>query len=161
AILLFNKGNTSPVVSGNSNNRAFFHDGSLHNDQLRIDLSNVAPPPDGQTYFGWLEDTSLNALPLGELPVHNGSISFLYQGDSKHTNLISITQGILITTEDIGKTPRGPSDHKIYQASFDPQLLDSLKYLLYATPGLPNQQSIVATILDTLHSIDDKAGSIV
>jgi serine/threonine protein kinase len=156
AILLLNKGNVNPIASGNSSNRVFFQDGTLHNDQLRINMQNIAPPPNGQTYFAWLQDTQ----PLGALSVRNGSISFLYQGDGK-TNLIAITQGVLITTEDIGKTPQGPSDHKVYQASFDPQLLDGLKSLLYATPGLPGQQSVVATIQDTLHSIDDKAGSIV
>lgn len=160
AIFLLTKGNTNQAASGNGGNRVFFQDGTLHNDQLRINLQNIAPPPDGQTYFAWLRDTTQQTQPLGALSAQNGNVSFVYQGDSKHTNLISITQGILITTEDIGKTPQVPSDHKVYQASFDPQFLDGLKYLLYATPGLPDQQSIVATILDTLHSIDDKAGSI-
>jgi serine/threonine protein kinase len=160
AFFLSNKGNANPTASGNSSNRVFFQDGTLHNDQLRINMQNIAPPPDGQTYFAWLEDAALQTQPLGALAVQNGSVSFLYQGDSKHTNLISITQGILITTEDIGQIPQKPGTHKVYQAFFDTQLRDSLKYLLYATPGLPGQQSIVATILDTLHSIDDKAGSI-
>jgi serine/threonine protein kinase len=161
AMFLFNKGGANPAVAGNGNNRVFFQDGTLHNDQLRITLQNVAPPPNGQTYFAWLQDTTQHAQPLGTLSVQNGSVSFLYQGDGTHTNLISITQGILITREDIGKTPPGPSDNKVYQASFDPQFLDGLKHLLYSTPGLPSEQSIVATIQDTLHSIDDKAGSIV
>src|SRR5437762_1499325 len=159
AIFLQNKGNANPT--SNSNNSVFFQDGSLHNDQLRINLQNIAPSPNGQTYFAWLQDTTQHTQPLGPLSVQNGSTSFLYQGDAKHTNLISITQSILITTEDTGKTPQSPSDHKVYQASIDPQLWNGLKSLLYATPDLPDQQSIVATLLDTLHSIDDKAGSIV
>jgi serine/threonine protein kinase len=161
AILLSNKGNGNPAASSNSSNRIFFQDGSLHNDQLHIDMQNIAPPPDGQTYFVWLQDTAQQLRPLGALSVQNGKASFMYQGDSKHTNLISLTQGVLITTEDVGKTPQGPSDHKVYQASFDPQLSEGLRNLLYATPGLPGQQSVVATLEDTLHSIDDKAGSIV
>ncbi len=160
-IFLFNKGNANPAVAGNGNNRVFFQDGTLHNDQLRINLQNVAPPPNGQTYFAWLQSTTQHTQSLGALSVQNGGVSFLYQGDGTHTNLISITQGILITREDIGKTPQGPSDNKVYQASFDPQLLDGLKRLLYSTPGLPSGQSIIATIQDTLHSIDDKAGSVV
>ena len=160
-IFLFNKGNTNPAVAGNGNDRVFFQDGTLHNDQLRINLHNVAALPDGQTYFAWLQDTTQHTRPLGALSVQNGSVSFLYQGDGTHTNLLAITQGILITREDIGKTPQGPGDNKVYQASFDPQLLDGLKQLLYSTPGLPTGQSVVATIQDTLHSIDDKAGSIV
>jgi serine/threonine protein kinase len=160
AIFFLNKGNVNPIASGNGSSRVFFQDGTQHSDQLHFDVQNVAPPPDGQTYFAWLQDTAQQTRPLGALAVHNGRISFIYQGDGK-TNLIAITQGILITTEDIGKTPQGPGDHKVYQASFDPALLDGLRSLLYATPGLPDQQSVVAVILDTLHSIDDKAGSIV
>ena len=160
AVFLLNRGNVNPIASGNSNNRVFFQDGTQHNDQLRFDMQNVAPPPDGQTYFAWLQDTAQHTRPLGALSVQNGKISFLYQGDGA-TNLIAITQGILITTENIGQTPQSPSDHKVYQASFDAQLLNGLRSLLYATPGLPDQQGVVATIRDTLHSIDDKAGSIV
>jgi len=157
---LFNKGKVAPTATGGSNNRVFFQDGTWHNDQLRINMQNVPPPPDGQTYFAWLQDTAQHSRPLGALPVSNGSILFLYPGDGK-TNLLSVMQGVLITTEDVGMAPQAPSDHKVYQASFDPQLLEGLKSLLYATPGLPDQQSVVAAILDTLHSIDDKAGSVV
>jgi serine/threonine protein kinase len=155
----FYKGSTAnPAAPGN---RAFLQDGTLHNDQLRINMQNIAPPPDGQTYFAWLKDPAQHTQPLGALSLQNGNISFLYQGDAKHTNLMAIMQGVLITTEEVGKTPEVPSNHKVYQASFDPQLLDGLKYLLYATPGLPDQKSVIATIEDTLQSIDDKAGSIV
>jgi serine/threonine protein kinase len=160
AIFLLNRGNTNPIASGNSSNRVFFQDGTQHNDQLHFNMQNVAPPPDGQTYFAWLQDTAQHTRPLGALSVRNGRSSFIYQGDGK-TNLIASTQGILITTEDVGNTPQVPGDHKVYQASFDPPLLEGLKSLLYATPGLPDQQSVVAVILDTLHSIDDKAGSVV
>lgn len=160
AVILFNKGGANPVATGNSNDRVFFQDGTLHNDQLRINMQNVASPPDGQTYFAWLEDTEQHARPLGPLPVQNGNITFLYQGDGK-TNLMGITQSVFITTENVGQTPQAPGAHKVYEATFDPQVMGELRALLYATPGLPDQQSVVAALLDTLHSIDDKAGSVV
>jgi serine/threonine protein kinase len=162
AFLLSNKGNAHQVVTVTGPDRVFFQDANgSHSNQLQINMQNVPDPPGGKTYFAWLQTTDQQSLPLGALSVQNSNVSFMYLGDSKRTNLISITQGILITTEDAGATPKNPSDVKVYQASFDTQLLDNLKYLLYATPGLPGQQSVLATILDSLHSIDDKAGSIV
>jgi eukaryotic-like serine/threonine-protein kinase len=158
-LLNYNDNKLNTVINGNGH--IFFQDSSLHNDQLRIMLENVSSPPNGKTYFAWLLDPDQNSKALGAITTLNGGGMLIYQEDKQHTNLISIMQSIVITTEDSGTTPQTPSDNKVYLATLNPKLSDGLKSLLYATPGLPPQQSIVATILDTIHSIDDKAGSIV
>ena len=152
---------TTPTTTTNTGNHVFFQDGTLRSDQLHIDMQNIAAPPDGQTYFAWLQTTDNQSQPLGPLTVQDGGIiSFTYPGDSKHTNLISITQGVLITTENAGTTPQTPGT-KVYQAQFDQQLVNGLRNLLVSTPGLPDQQSVVTKIYATMLDIDDKAGSIV
>jgi serine/threonine protein kinase len=159
-LLNHNNANQTNTVT-NGNGHIFFQDSILHNDQFRIMLEHVPNPPNGKTYFAWLLDSNQNTKALGAIKIQNGTGTLVYQEDKQHTNLIAITQSVVITTEDSGISPQTPSDNKVYQATLNPKLSDGLKSLFHATPGLPPQQSIVATILDTIHSIDDKAGSIV
>jgi hypothetical protein len=46
---------------------------------------------------------------LGRLSVNNGSLHFLYPGDSQNTDLLGITSRLLITEESASTTPVGPS----------------------------------------------------
>lgn len=140
----------------------FFQDDALgHDDVLRIEMQNMPAPPQGKSYFAWLQDSSNHTLPLGEMNMQNGSISFTYPGDSKHTNLISIAQGFLITEEDSGSQPTAPTGATVYRAAFDTMALQYIKNILYATPGLPAQQSVIDNLFETIKSMNDKAGSIV
>src|ERR1019366_630841 len=97
---------------------------------------------------------------LGPLSVQNGSIIYTYPGNNQHTNLLTTIQNLSITQENSGRTPQTPSNQVVYQAQFDNGLLPSLKNILYATPSLPKNQSVVAVLLDTIKSMNDKAGSI-
>jgi len=154
--LFLNKG-TAATAPG----QVFFQDDALgHNDQLRIEISNIANPPGGSGYAAWLQDTNNDATYLGTLPVNNGKISYLYTGNAKHENLLSFAQGILITTENAGSTPQNPGGHIVYQAAFNNMLLPHIKNLLYSTPGLPEKQAVTASMFETIKSINDKATSI-
>ena len=83
-------------------------------------------------------------------------------GDSNHTNLLATIQGVLVTLENAGNTtPRTPSTHKVYQASFAAASLQYIKHILYMQPGFPTRASLIAGLFETLSGINDKAGSIV
>ncbi len=157
ANLFLNKGAQASVPG-----QVFFQDDALgRNDQLRIELSNIANPPAGSNYVAWLQDTNHNAEYLGILPVDNGKISYLYPGNAKHDNLLSFAQGIIITSESAGNTPKNPGNHIVYQAMYDSAILPDLKNLLYSTPGLPAKQAVTSSMFETIKSINDKAVSIV
>src|SRR5207245_1741704 len=101
----------------------------------RFDIHNVTPPPDGQSYFAWLQTTEQQNLLLGQLTVQNQTISFIYPGDDRHTNLLSIMQGILITQEDANNDhPDAPQGKAIYRGSYKAATLQDLSNILYATP---------------------------
>lgn len=140
---------------------AFFLDDALeHNDQIRIEMQNVPAPANGKSYVAWFQDENGLMQPLGPLTLQNGSITYTYPGDKTHSNLLTKIQGFSITQESSGSTPQTPSSQTLYQAQFDNNTLPYLKNILYATPGLPNHQSVVADLLETIKSLNDKAGSI-
>ncbi len=151
-----------PPFTTNGPGHIFFQDDAFgQNDELRIDMQNVVGLPMGKSYFAWLQDRTGYTRPLGPLHIQNGQISFIYPGDNIHRNLLGTMQGLFITTIDQGSQPQFPDEsNKVYQASFDANILASLKNILYQTPGLPNNESITSEILDTIWSINDKAVSI-
>ncbi len=107
----------------------FFQDDALgQNDQLGIDMHNIPNPPSGKSYFAWLQNTNGDTSPLGALTIQNSHIAFTYAGNSTHTNLLATMQGLFITTENKGNEPQIPNEsNKVYQASFDSNILCSLK----------------------------------
>ena len=100
-------------------------------DQLEIDLHNIPDPQPGKSYYAWLlgdKHPSVEANPLepplqapppillARLSVSNGTVHFLYKGDTQHDNLFSVTSRFLITEEDSNTTPRGPlADHSTWR----------------------------------------------
>ncbi len=159
ASLLYGKQQTAVI---NTTGQAFFQDDAQGmNDQLRLEIPNISAPPDGKTYVSWLHTDTNQIVPLGPLMLQNQNASLIYQGSGKHTNLLTHTRGILVTLEDSGKRPSKPSGQTVYQGSFDPQVLSHLKNILYATPQLPGHQSVIKGLLDTIRSMNDKAGSVV
>lgn len=144
----------------------FFQDDALgRNDMLRIQMQNISAPPAGKSYYAWLQSTARSAIPLGPLTVQNGSSTLLYPGDGNHTNLLSVISGFYITLENSGSKPQTPTGHKVYQGTFDPAILPYIKNILYLLPSfpssLPTKVGIVAGLLETIKSINEKAGSIV
>ncbi len=148
---------TNKTMSGH----IFFQDDtSGHNDQVHIEMQNVPTPAAGRSYFAWLQNMNNQAVSLGQLPWQNGTISYTYPGDKQHSNLLAMTQGFSITLEQSNSNPQAPSGKTIYQASFDNGTLPYIKNILDITPGLPGNQSVVAGLLETIKSMNDKADSI-
>jgi eukaryotic-like serine/threonine-protein kinase len=140
----------------------FFQDDALgHDDTLRLDMPQISPPPQGKTYITWIRDSSHHVLSLGPLTIRNGSASLLYSGDGAHTNLLSVVQSITVTLEDNVSQLTTPRGVIVYQASVDTASFQYIKNILYETPTLPAQQSVIVDLFETIKSMNDKAGSIV
>lgn len=122
-------------------------------DEVELDLSNIPLPAPGKSYYAWLlSDDSVEGKTflLGQLQVTNGSVHFHYPGDAQHTNLLEVTNRLLVTEEDAEVTPDMPSLDKStwrYIAEFPQKpnpadtehhfsLLNHLRHLLAADPKL-------------------------
>jgi hypothetical protein len=172
ALFVFARGNTRTAsVTPIAGYIYFLNSGQLYvnnnqgiNDEVLIDLHNIASPPPGKSYYAWLlGDKNLSEVPgvsLGELSVDQGNIHFLYPGDQAHTNLLNDMSRFVITEEDANTTPDNPlldpstwryygeivqipSVRDVYHFS----LLDHLRHLLVQAPelaalGLPGGLSI-------------------
>ena len=82
-------------------------------DEVQVDLSNVARPAPGKSYYAWLlgdkNQGEAIAIFLGALAVNNGGAHLFYTGDRSHTNLLAFTSRFLVTEEDSSVTPVAPS----------------------------------------------------
>jgi serine/threonine protein kinase len=120
--VLSNQASTPPITRPNPlvGHAFFVSSGQLAasgnqsiNDELQINLSGIADPAPGKSYYAWLlKDKSIpdaTALLLGEIVVAHGSAHLLYPGDAQHTNLLDITSRVLITQEDANIVPVNPS----------------------------------------------------
>jgi hypothetical protein len=122
-------------------------------DEVELDLSNIPNPSAGKSYYAWLlndDPVEGKALLLGQLQVNHGLVHFQYGGDQQHTNLLEVTNRLLVTEEDAGITPITPSLDKStwrYMAEFPqkPNPLDTvhhfsqlshLRHLLASDPTL-------------------------
>jgi serine/threonine protein kinase len=99
-----------------SSGQIFEHSNQGINDEVLIELQNIPKPAPGKGYYAWLlPDLATPLVPpvaLGKVPVMNGSIHYLYPGDTHHTNLIAITSRLLITEEQTNPPPSLPSPEK-------------------------------------------------
>ena len=163
AFFLFNhKNSTTPIVANSIVGQALFVSSGKRNeitnqgsnDEFQIDLHNITPPTTGTAYFAWLlpdqSESEASPIFLGQLPVHNGSVHFLYKGDSNHTNLLTTISRFLITEEMAGVTPLVPSPdlNKWRYFAEIPQtpaagqtysMLDHLRHLLAKDPELESK----------------------
>jgi serine/threonine protein kinase len=135
-------------------------------DQLQVDMQNVQPPTTGKSYYLWLLadiDTTHKKDLLGPPPIHppilltnnlpvqaNGTVHYMYLGDAQHNNLLSATSRLLITRENAGRTPAGPSTDRstwVYYAQLPQELipndptglrgLDHIRHIYYNEDNLP------------------------
>lgn len=151
-----------PANSGGAVGQVFFQDDALgHEDVLHIEMRNIAAAPQGKMYVAWLQDSVHHWLPLGQLAVRNSTASLVYPGDAYRTNLLSIAQGVVISLESSGALPGSLKGKIVFQAHFDSTSIPYIKNILYVTPNFPSDQSVVTELLDTIKSLNDKAGSIV
>jgi eukaryotic-like serine/threonine-protein kinase len=119
-------------------------------DQLEIKLEHIPQSPAGKSYYGWL----LNAknlqwlpIPLGPLPVNNGTLVFAYAGDAQHADLLATNSRFLITEEDTASPPTNPDPAAVvYYAAFSEikhpfgteqfSLYDHIRHLLANDPNV-------------------------
>ncbi len=142
----------------------FFQDDALgRNDLLRVEMQNIANPPQGKHYVVWLQNTTGVPIPLGSLTVHNGAASLFYAGDVQHSNLLAVMQAVFVTLENAGNDmPAAPSlNAKVYQATFPAASFQYIQHILYRMPGFPTPTSLISGLFETIKSANDKAVSIV
>lgn len=122
---LFPASSPSPTTAGGVVGQILFLSNSSASkgifNALQIDLTNVPSPPGGQIYYAWLIPTDSEApvIPHWPLRVSNGAIHTLYTSPAPQTNLLTVGDRFLITTEDGTSTPVVPfplPDRHIYYA---------------------------------------------
>ncbi len=156
-VILNSKG-VGDVVVGH----VLFQDDALgHDDTLRLDLQNIDAPAQGKIYQAWLQDINHHTLSLGTVAVNNTTATLLYNGNIQHSNLVALTQAIIVTTENTGNASATPQGDVVYKATFDSPSAQYIRNILYQTPGMPNNTSAILEMFNTIKSINDKAGSLV
>jgi len=81
-------------------------------DEIDLDLANIPAPATGKSYYAWLfnaDATEGKTFLLGTLAINHGTVHFHYAGDATHTNLLEVTNRLLITEETTTPTPDLPS----------------------------------------------------
>jgi len=161
ALLLLTQRNTPPAAVNPIVGHAFFvNSGQLNpdnsqgiNDEVLLELQNIADPPPGKAYYAWLlgdkAQSELAMTSLGRLTVNHGSVYLLYPGNAQHTNLLAYESRILITAEDASVPPTTfAPDYKAWkyyaELSQAPSpkdqlhfsMLDHLRHLLSESPEL-------------------------
>ena len=137
-----------------SSERLYVNNNQGINDEVLIELHNIAAPDPGKSYYAWLlGDVNQSDVPwnfLGQLSVNGGNVHFLYTGDQAHTNLLNDMSRFLITEGDENTTPMNPliasqSAWRYYgeiaqiPSVKDPShfsLLDHLRHMLVQAPEL-------------------------
>jgi hypothetical protein len=148
--------NTTPIVGHVyflSSGQLYVHNNQGINDQVLIDLHNLATPAHGKSYYAWLlgdkNHSETSWISLGELSVNQGNVHFLYPGDQAHTNLLNDMSRFVITEGDANTAPDNPlldqSTWRYYGEIYQIpsakdvnhfSLLDHLRHLLVQAPEL-------------------------
>ncbi len=160
-LLLRAQGQPTVATAGLVVGHVFFQDDALgHEDTLHVNLQNIPAPPQEKSYYGWLQGTGQQVVPLGPLSTQNGNITFSYV-DPHHANLLSVAQGFFITQENSGSNLSEPRGNKVYTGNFDPASFPYIKNILYSLPHFPGQGGVAAGLVENIRSINEKATSIV
>lgn len=130
-------------------------------DTAHIDLQNISVPPAGKSYYAWFQGKGQPTLSIGKLSVNNGKATLNYNGDTKHTNLLSVADTFIISAENNNATPKAPGKDIVYTGRFDTAMLPVLKSLLTSYASSPNGHGIAVNMLETIKSMNEKAGTIV
>jgi len=124
-------------------------------DQVTLDLTNLASPASGKALYAWLLGDQSASDPqtilLGKLQVNNGTAHLFYSGNTGHSNILLIMSQVLVTEEDTAFTPIAPSPDQStwrYYSTFSTtpinapdntqhfSYLDHLRHLLASDPTL-------------------------
>ena len=126
-------------------------------DEVDLDLSTLPNPAPGKSYYAWLLNDATSegkALLLGALAVNHGAVHLHYAGDAEHTNLLGVSNRLLVTEENATPPPDVPSlDSSTWrymaQIPHTPNptdavhhfsLLDHLRHLLASDPMLQAEE---------------------
>ncbi len=86
------------------------------NDEIMIDLHNLALPGTGKSYYAWLlsdvGQTRQGWLLLGKMNLSKGNVYMLFAGDRKHSDLLAQASRFLITEEDGQRVENNPFLHQ-------------------------------------------------
>jgi hypothetical protein len=150
---------TAAIPSGSVGQISFVSSGQLDpnsatglNDIVSLNLTGLTPPPQGMSYYAWLETdkTQDGTAPilLGKLQVSGGKVQLSYQ-DKQHVDLLVTYSRLLITQQSAASTPNiPPLDSKTwrYQAGIPDtptpgdekgySLLSHMRHLLAKDPTL-------------------------
>jgi hypothetical protein len=125
-------------------------------DQVTLDLTNIATPATGKALYAWLlgdkRQNDPRTILLGKLQLmNNGTAHLFYPGDAQHTSLLLTMSRTLVTEEDSVFPPIAPSPDQgtwRYYSEFSStpinapdntkqfSFLDHLRHLLAADPTL-------------------------
>jgi len=109
-------------------------------NQLQIDLAGMQPPPSGQLYYAWLTqaDSEAARIPHWQLQVQNGAVHALYTATPPQVDLLTGSDGFVITTEDASNPPvipiPAPARH-LYYALIPHPLPASLSFEVKPCPA--------------------------
>ena len=123
------------------------------NDEVLINLHDLALPGTGRSYYAWLLSDAGQSLQdwvlLGKLDLNHGNAYMLFKGDKKHSDLLAQTSRFLVTEEDMRGAAHSPFLHRNIwryyaqlpqqRAPTDPyhfSMLDHVRYLLVQAPEL-------------------------
>ena len=86
------------------------HAPSGNYDTVQIDLTNIPNPPQGQTYYAWIESGSSEQLvPHWQLIPQNGTVHTNNLTYPNYNNLLQPDTVLLITRESSGQDPHVPT----------------------------------------------------
>lgn len=121
AILLLTRPHTTPPVTTSqtvgyvqfiTSGQGYADNNIGLNDELQINLQHISNPAPGKAYYGWLLGDTDETPPLilgnGPLPLSQGNIDFLFQGDAQHSDLLATYSRFLITQESTSNPPTVP-----------------------------------------------------
>ena len=123
------------------------------NDEVLIDLHDLALPGTSKSYYAWLLSDAAQPMRhwvlLGKLYLNHGNAYMLFNGDKKHSDLLAQTSRFLVTEEGMRGAANNPFLHqdtwRYYaqlpqqRATTDPyhfSMLDHVRYLLVQAPEL-------------------------
>ena len=159
-LFLLTRSNAAIVTNQVVGHVFFINSGQLNensaqgiNDELQIDLSNIADPNPGNSYYAWIlsDKNQSESAPIliGRLTVSHSTVHFVYTGNRQHTNLLAFVSRFLITEDSTsnpssnplidtstwryyGEIPQAPSPLDKLHFS----MLDHLRHLLVESPEL-------------------------
>lgn len=111
-------------------------------DQLKIDLTNVAAPPGGKTYYAWLvvpaSEENEASYPHWALRVSNGAVHDTFSAASASTDLFAPSSKFLITEEESAPDPTIPAidlNLRLYYADLAPSSSSSPTFDIRRCPS--------------------------